>query len=105
MKKELWVGVLLFSAVSLALAQSPFNGTWKYDLSTIQWIGHGEARGEILLHDGLYDCQLCDPLLKVKADGADWKITGNAERDGVTVDAVNVKAVDDRNLEVTYKKD
>jgi len=105
MSKKVLAAILMVGLVPLVCAQSRFDGTWKYDLSTIQWIGHGEGHGEMLLHDGLYDCQRCDPPMKVKADGTDQKLNGNVTRDGMSVDAVNAKVADDRNLEVTYKKD
>ncbi len=103
MKRAAFVAILIWCLAPLASAQSPFDGTWKYDLSTMEWIAQGKTHGEILLHDGFYDCQRCTPPFKVKADRTDQTISGTIL--GKTkYDTVNVNVPDDHNLEIKYKR-
>ena len=98
MKTRLWFGFLMPVLLPAALmAQSPFDGTWRLDSDTVQM----QRKPEVyLLKDGTYDCEACDPRLHLKADGNDKKITGDA-----CFDTVNVKVIDGRTVEETYKKD
>lgn len=87
-------------AESTGVAVSVFDGTWKYDLDTIQWIARGTTPGALLLHNGFYDCRTCVPPIKVKADGTDQKITGDPKHE-----TANVRVIDDHSIEVIYKRD
>lgn len=105
MRKVVLLALLVCCPVLGAVAQSPFDGTWKYDTKTIQWLPtqsmpQGSARSQVLLHDGYFDYQRSKPPIKVKADGTDHAVAGFTDRD-----AANVNVPDDHNLEVTYKKD
>jgi hypothetical protein len=87
---------LLLLLPGTVVAQSPFDGTWKLDSDTAQI----QAKPEIYsLKNGKYVCSACDPPLHLKADGNDKKITGDA-----CFDTVNVRVIDDRTVEETYKK-
>ena len=88
-----WVLVL---APLMALAQSPFEGTWKINVSTAQMPKKPDV---YLLQDGMYQCQTCVPPLAFKADGMDHKVTGYPY-----FDTMSVKVVDDRTIEQTNKK-
>jgi len=79
-----------------AMAQSPFDGTWKSDLSSAQWPTKPNV---YLLQNGMYDCKTCVPPIHVKADGTDQKVTDPYS------DALSVKVIDDHNIENTFKKD
>ena len=65
-----------------ALASSPFDGTWKTNLDSMQTTGKPDV---YLLADGEYTCSSCNPELKVKADGAEHPVTGHAYYDTAMV--------------------
>jgi hypothetical protein len=97
MKKPLWF-VLLAALLtpSLAMAQSAFDGTWKGDLKTAQFPTKPDV---YLLQDGMYHCKTCAPMIDVKADGQDQKVSGHPY-----FDTMSIKVVDDRTIEETDKK-
>jgi hypothetical protein len=98
MRKLFFAGLLLlFLAPLLAMAQSPFDGTWKADPSTFQY---PEKPDEYLLQNGMYSCKTCAPPIDIKADGTDQKVTGHPY-----LDTLAVKVIDDHNAESTSKKD
>ncbi|HME36167.1 MAG TPA: hypothetical protein VKF84_13100 [Candidatus Sulfotelmatobacter sp.] len=98
MKNLFFVGLLALLFVSMAaVAQSPFDGTWKWDPSSVQW---PEKPDVFLLQNGMFECRSSVPPVNVKADGTDQKVTGDPYRD-----AVSVKVIDDYNVEETSKKD
>ena len=65
-----------------AMAASAFDGTWKTNLETFKTTGEPDV---YLLAGGEYTCSSCSPELKVKADGAEHKVTGHAYYDTVMV--------------------
>jgi len=65
-----------------ALAGSAFDGTWKSNLESVKTTGKPDV---YLLADGEYTCSSCSPELKVKADGAEHKVSGHAYYDTVMV--------------------
>jgi len=79
------------------MAQSPFDGTWKIDMNSVQWPAKPEV---LLLQNGMYECKTCDPPIKVKADGTDQKVAGIPY-----LDTLSVKVIDDHSAEETAKKD
>lgn len=81
---------------ALAIAQSGFDGTWKFDLKTAQFPSKPD---EFLLQDGMYHCKSCVPPIDVKADGQDQKVIGDPYSD-----TLNVKVVDNNTIEQTAKK-
>ena len=98
MKNLFFIGLLVLLVVPMAaMAQSPFDGTWKWDPSSVQW---PEKPDVFLLQNGMFECKTCVPPVNVKADGTDQQVTGDPYRD-----TVNVKAIDDHNVEETSKKD
>jgi hypothetical protein len=78
--KKLVPTLLLVPAT--ALAGSAFDGTWKTDLDTVRQTGKPDV---YLLSGGEYTCSSCSPELKVKADGAEHKVSGHAYYDTVMV--------------------
>ncbi len=98
MKNLFFAGLLVLLLVPVvAMAQSPFDGTWKDDMSSFQ----SPAKPDVLLlQDGMYECKTCVPPIKVKADGTDQKVTGDPYSN-----ALSVKVIDDHNVENTFKKD
>lgn len=98
MKKLFFIGwLMLLLMPTLAMAQSQFDGTWKTDISSMQWPAKPHV---FLLQNGMYECKTCVPAINIKADGTDQKITGIPY-----ADTECVKVVDDHNVEVTLKKD
>jgi len=88
------LGVLLLPA--LASAQSPLNGTWKTDMSKVDFSKKPDV---YVLKDGMYSCTTCTPPYNVKADGSDQKITGDPYRDTIAF-----KVINDHEIEETDKK-
>jgi len=98
MKKLLFAGLLgSWLLPVLVVAQSPFDGTWKVDMSTVQFPKKPDV---YLVENGTYDCKSCVPPISVKADGTDQKVTGHPY-----FDTLSVKVVDDHNVEATSKRD
>ena len=93
--RKLLFFVLLTPA--LTLAQTPFDGTWKTNLSTANF---PKKPDEYLIDKGMYECKTCVPPVHVKADGTDQSVTGHPY-----YDTVAVKIVNDHALELTQKKD
>ena len=79
-----------------AWPQSPFDGTWKIDLSKTEQPAKPDV---FLLQEGKFQCQTCDPAFSVKADGTDQQITGNP-----CYDTVNIKVLSDRVIEETDRR-
>lgn len=76
-----------------ALAESPFDGSWKSDpaditLSKRPWV--------YTLKDGEYKCVNCVPAYSVKADGTDQKVAGHPFDDLVVTS-------DSSSIHLTYK--
>jgi hypothetical protein len=93
MKKLLFI--LLLVPV-LGWAQSPFDGTWKIDLSKTKLPKKPDV---LLLQDGMYECKTCAPPIKVKADGQFQPVSGNPY-----VDMEKVTVIDDRHVNSESQK-
>ncbi len=97
MKKLLLFGLLIALVVSVpAIAQSAFDGTWKFNLNDAQFAKKPDV---FVLQDGMYHCKTCVPPIDVKADGQDQPVEGHPY-----FDSVNIKVVDDRTIEEVDKK-
>jgi hypothetical protein len=79
-----------------AMAQSPFDGVWKVDLAESP---SSTKIYSYLLQDNKYRCTTCDPALDIRADGRDWKISGEP-----CYDTVSLKVVDDWTTLETDKR-
>lgn len=97
MKNTRWF-ILIASLLmpAMAMAQSAFDGTWKFDLKTAKFPTKPEV---YVLQDGMYHCKTCVPSIDVKADGQDQKVSGHPY-----YDMVSIKVVNDRTIEETDKK-
>ncbi len=80
-----------------AWAQSPFDGTWKFNLSSAQF---PQKPDTFALQNGQYTCSTCIPKIAVKADGADYRVP---EAKGY--DTLAVRQVDEKTVQLTRKKD
>src|SRR5215471_6673050 len=90
-------GLLLFVVPLVLFAQSPFDGTWKVDMNKSKLPTKPDV---FLLQNGMYECKTCVPPISVKADGQFQKISGDPYRD-----AVMVKEVDNKHIEMASQKD
>jgi hypothetical protein len=82
---------------TLAVAQSAFDGTWKFDMNTVDFSKKPEV---FLLQNGMYECKTCAPPYKIKADGSDQPVSGHPY-----YNTEAIKIVSDHEIEVTDKKD
>ncbi|MDG2539423.1 hypothetical protein P5Y53_17230 [Dyella jiangningensis] len=91
MNKSLSAGLclLLLCPVS-AMAEGPFDGTWKVDMSKVQMPKKPDV---LVLKDGMYDCTTCVPPISVKADGQDHPVTGHPYYDAMAVQIVDAHTV------------
>jgi hypothetical protein len=95
MKRIMFV---VFVLPLLSWAQSPFDGTWKADLSKLEFPAKPNV---IVLNDGRYKCPTCVPSkIDVAADGQDHKVAGNPY-----IDTMSVKIEDPKTVEIVTKKD
>jgi len=97
MKKLLFLvplGALLLP--NLASAQSVFDGTWKVDMSKVDFPKKPDV---FVLQGGMYECKSCTPPYKIKADGTDQPVTGHPY-----FDSVAIKIVSDHEIQETDKK-
>ena len=98
MKK--FVMVLTLAALSLPImggAQSPFNGTWKFNLNTANFSPKPDV---YVLDKGMYSCKTCVPAYTIKADGTDQAVTGHPYFNTIAITVVN-----DHEVKETDKKD
>jgi hypothetical protein len=101
--KERSMRRLACAAVSLSavltaatvLAQTPFDGTWKFTLQGGQVV----QKDTMSLDKGMYRCDTCDPKFEIAADGQDHPVTGS-----VYADTTSAKVVSDTIVEVVSKK-
>jgi len=82
---------------TLAAAQSVFNGTWKMDMSKVDFSKKPDV---FVLQNGMYDCKTCVPPYNIKADGNDQPVTGHPYYNSVAI-----KVVNDHEVQETDKKD
>lgn len=87
---------LLLVLPSLALGQSPFDGTWKVDLNKADFSKKPDVYE---VNNGMYRCDSCVPKIEIKADGQDQKVSGHPY-----YDLMAVKIVDDHTIEETDKR-
>jgi hypothetical protein len=88
------LGALLMP--NLLSAQSPLDGTWKVDMSQVDWSKKPDV---YLLQNGMYSCKTCTPAYTVKADGSDQAVTGHPY-----FDTVAIQVVSDHEIKETDKK-
>jgi hypothetical protein len=88
--------VVLLTALSSS-AQTPFDGTWRMKMDTLQFSGKPE---EYLIANGAYRCLSCVPEVNIKTDGADHNVGGHE----AYYDAIAVHVLDASSLDFTFKK-
>jgi hypothetical protein len=81
---------VLLAAVAPATAASKFDGTWKFDLASMQV----SAKPNVyLLTGGSYSCPTCVPAYTVVADGAFHPVAGNPYFDAVAVAVIDPRTI------------
>jgi hypothetical protein len=85
------IAALLLVGSGVALAASPFDGTWKMRADSAKATGKPDTWAIV---DGMYQCPSCVPAVKVKADGHDQKVSGHAYYDTIAVTVVNPTTVE-----------
>jgi hypothetical protein len=88
-------GALLLSCAGASLAQSPFDGTWKTDLSKTKYDSKPYT---VYIAQGWYHCESCTPSYAIKADGTDQPVPEQG------IDTVSVKVVDAKSISFVSKK-
>ncbi len=89
----LFVPMALFIAANSS-AQSPFDGTWKTDLSKTKFAPRPVT---FYISQGWYHCVSCSPAYDVPADGHDHAVSGQS------YDTVSVTIVDPRTITLIDK--
>ncbi len=87
------ISALFASAASSA--QSPFDGTWKTDLSKAKF---SPKPLTFYTSAGWYHCVSCSPAFDVQADGQDHPVSGQS------YDTISITIVDARIISVVAKK-
>ena len=93
MRKLIVLGLLI---PAIAMAKSPFDGTWKVRVDSIQVTGKPDV---FEISNGMYDCKSCAPPYKIKADGTDQPVPGHAY-----LDHEAVKVLSSSSIEFTDKQ-
>jgi len=88
-------GAMLLACAGASLAQSPFDGTWKTDLSKTKY---DSKPFNVYIAQGWYHCESCTPSFAIKADGTDQPVPGQGS------DTESVKIVDDKSISFVSKK-
>jgi len=96
MKRLSFVVMLSALLVPALAAQSALNGTWKIDMSKVDF---PEKPDVFLLQNGLYSCKTCAPPYTIDADGKEHAVKGHPY-----FDTVAIKVLNDHSIEETDKK-
>ncbi len=89
------LALVALCAATVAKAQSPFDGTWKTDLSQTKFSPKPLA---FYISQGWYHCVTCNPTFDVAADGQDHAVTGQS------YDTISVTIVDPHTIAIVTKK-
>jgi hypothetical protein len=90
----------LMLAGNVGLAQDLISGTWKVDMSQVNFPKKPDV---YVLMSGMYECKTCTPPYRIKADGMDQAVTGHPYFDSVAITVVSpheVKEVDKKGGKV-----
>jgi len=82
-------------ATTLCHAQSPFDGTWRIDMSKTKF---SPKPFTFYVSQGWYHCDSCSPVITIPADGQDHAVTG------VSYDTLSVDASDPHSIKSVAKK-
>lgn len=96
MRRTALSALVLACVATPALAQSPFDGTWKLVTDDAQV---SSGRFDISLDYGVYACRSCTPSWSVPADGRFHPVTGHGD-----FDETSVQVMDNRTVIFTRRK-
>lgn len=82
-------------AATVAQAQSPFDGTWKTDLTQTRF---SPKPLTFYISQGWYHCVTCNPTFDVAADGQDHAVSGQS------YDSISVTVVDPHTISAVTRK-
>ncbi len=86
----------LLLAAAPALADSPWDGTWKIRTDSMTMAGKPDR---FQIKNGVYSCSTCIPAYSVATDGAFHHVAGKDYWDEVAI-----KVVDDHRADYTYRR-
>lgn len=89
-------GVFLLGLSAPAQAASPFDGTWKTDMKSVEFSKKPDVE---VIKDGVYDCKSCTPPYSIKADGALHPV-----KDHPGMDEASLKVVDAHTVQSVERK-
>ncbi|HVN92763.1 MAG TPA: hypothetical protein VMT38_03655 [Terracidiphilus sp.] len=90
-----FIAAAVLIAATASHAQSPFDGTWKTDLSKTKFAPKPYV---FYISQGWYHCVSCDPAFDIPADGQDHAVSGQP------YDTLSVTIVDPHTISVVAKK-
>lgn len=97
MKRTNIAAAILFAVLpAVCAAQSVFDGTWKTDVSSVDFPAKPSV---FVFKDGTYECKTCAVPTVVKTDGKDQKVVGDPY-----ADTLAVKIIDANHVEIIRKK-
>jgi hypothetical protein len=82
---------LLSLVPAIAFSSTPFDGTWKMKLDSMQF--SGKPNEEVIIN-GSYTCKTCVPPFTIKADGKEQPTPVHNTRDHMSVKVVNPTTVE-----------
>jgi hypothetical protein len=89
--RRLAAAVLLGAfAATPALAQGPFDGTWKTDLASLTMPKKPDV---FALRNGMYTCDSCEPRVAVPADGSPHRVSGHRYYDFIIVEPLDAHRI------------
>lgn len=97
--RKLFALALLIPSIAMA---SPFDGTWKTRLDSIQISGKPDV---FQIIGGIYACKSCVPPYKIKADGTDQPVAGHDYLDHEAIkvlSASSIEVIDKRDGKVMF---
>jgi len=84
------IAAAIVLTTATAASASAFDGTWKYDVKSLQV---SKKPNVYVLSGGKYTCSTCVPAYTVAADGVFHKVAGNPYYDEVSVKALDAKSI------------
>lgn len=93
---KLLAAVATVATAMPALAQSPFDGTWKADVASAELSTKPESWA---IRNGVYSCTTCTPAVRIPADGKVHAVPGHDY-----FDAMSVTVVDPTRVRYVYQR-
>jgi hypothetical protein len=93
--KVVVVLVASFIIPASAAAESPFDGTWRVDMSRSK---PSDKPVVLSVINNTFDCSSCRPEVRVPADGKEHAVTGQF------FDSISVRPVNDSSIEIVARK-